>query len=76
MDDLPKKKRNTNTTDGIRQYINNEMKKMTSKLKELIEVKWPQGTVSVSTIKWEKQRWIVCVLSQIIKTHGSESHVN
>ena len=64
MDDLPRCKRDTILTDEIRKFIDNEMKnddELTStRLKELIEEKWPQITVSTSTIKREKRKldWV------------------
>jgi len=66
VDDLPRKKRKTMLNDEIRKYIDNEMRKddelTSTKLKELIEAKWPQVTVSTSTIKREKRKldW-VCI---------------
>jgi len=58
VEDLPRKKQNTILTDEIRQYIDNEMKKddelTSTTLKEMIEAKWQQVTVSTSTIRREK----------------------
>ena len=64
MNDLPRQKRGSILTDEMRQFIDDQMKnddELTStKLKEMIEEKWPQVKVSTTTIKREKRKlnWV------------------